>query len=253
MSEFRLLVIADSHYASCGDDVVSGPSRRCDLGCEIVRRAIVDADRRGGFDAIALMGDMIDNGNSLRAADDLRAVRDEVRSASPNTPLLIVPGNHDGDPQRLLELFEHRCGLHKIGAYRFITFADSYVNDQICTRSQADRRLLMDEAENDGPPIIVLQHNPMNPVIVRDEYPYMLTNRTEVMADYAEAGVVLSISGHYHTGQALNVADGVRYFTAPAVCEAPFRYAMITLRERDMDVELRPLDGKKEDQAGIRD
>ncbi len=246
MLEFRLLVIADSHYASCGDDVVSGPSRRCDLGCEIVRRAIVDADRRGGFDAIALMGDLIDNGNSPRAMEDLLAVRDVVRAAAPDTPLLVVPGNHDGDPQRLLDIFEHRCGLHKIGPYRFITFADSYVNDRICTRNEADRRLMMDESAQAGPPIIVLQHNPMNPVIVKDEYPFMLTNRTEVMADYAEAGVVLSISGHYHTGQALNVADGVRYFTAPAVCEAPFRYAMITLRERDMDVELRPLAAEAE-------
>ena len=249
MSVFRLLVIADSHYASCADDVVSGPSRRCDLGCEIVRRAIVDAARQGPFDAIALMGDLIDNGNSPRADDDLRAVRDEVRAAAPDTPLLIVPGNHDGDPQRLLAIFDQQPGLHEIGPYRFVTFADAYVNDQICTRSEADRRLLADIADNAGPPIIVLQHNPMNPLIDRDDYPFMLTNRADVMADYAAAGlsragsrgVMLSISGHYHTGQSLNTADGVRYFTAPAVCEAPFSYAMITLIGRDVEIEIRPL------------
>ncbi|MDY7011333.1 MAG: metallophosphoesterase [Planctomycetota bacterium] len=241
MSEFRLLVIADSHYASCGDDVVSHPKRRCDLGCELVRRAVIDADRRGAFDAIALMGDLIDNGTSPRAADDLRAVRDEILAAAPDTPLLVVPGNHDGDAEQMLGLFGQRPGLHAVGPYRFVTFVDSYVDDRICTRSEADRRFLADLAGSAGPPIVVLQHNPMNPNIATDDYPFMLTNRREVMADYAAAGVLLSISGHYHTGQALNVADGVRYFTAPAVCEAPFRYAIITLRRRDVEVEIRPL------------
>ncbi len=249
MSDFRLLVIADSHYASCDDDVVSSQKRRCDLGCELVRRSIVDAARQGGFDAIALIGDLIDNGDSPRAAADLRAVRDEVLAAAPacpeqgrgDIPLLVVPGNHDGDAERMLAIFEQKPGLHKIGNYRFVTFADSYVNDQICTRSQADRRLMADIAGRPGPPIVVLQHNPMNPVIERGDYPFMLTNRDEVMSDYSAASVILSVSGHYHTGQALNVAGGVRYFTAPAVCEAPFAYAMVTLRSREVKVELRPM------------
>ena len=246
MLEFRLLVIADSHYASCGDDVVSSEKRRCDLGCELVRRAIVDAARHDPFDAIALMGDLIDNGDSPHAAADLRAVRDEVLAAAPDTPLLVIPGNHDGDAERMLAIFDQKPGLHKIGPYRFVTFADSYVNDRICTRSEADRRLLADIARRPGPPIVVLQHNPMNPVIERGDYPFMLTNRDEVMADYSTASVILSVSGHYHTGQMLNTADpqgagGVRYFTAPAVCEAPFAYAMVTLRGRDVKVELRPL------------
>jgi hypothetical protein len=52
------------------------------------------------------------------------------------------------------------------------------------------------------------------------------------MAAYREAGVVLSLSGHYHAGQAAHEVDGVIYYTAPALCEAPFRFAHLHLAGR---------------------
>ena len=66
MSSFRLLVIADVHYTTDAADAASAPARRrCLLGCELVRRAIEDARRRGGLDAIALMGDLINDAHEL--------------------------------------------------------------------------------------------------------------------------------------------------------------------------------------------
>ena len=237
MEMLKLLVITDLHYASCEADTIGSPTERCcPLGCELIKRVIADARHRGGFDCLAIIGDLLNRGTSPRAGEDLKALQTTILSSLGDTPLLIVPGNHDNDIERLMAAFAQRPGVHDVGPYRFITFADAYAEGDLCTRSESGRRLLADQAGN----IIVLQHNPMNPPIEND-YPYMLTNRREVMADYSAAGVMLSISGHYHKGQSLNVADGVRYFTAPAVCEAPFRYAMITLRGREVDVELRPL------------
>ena len=69
----------------------------------------------------------------------------------------------------------------------------------------------------------------------------MLTNRSEVMRDYSEADVLLSISGHFHTGQELHTVGGVRYFTAAALQDPDYSYAMVTLRERDVTAEIRPL------------
>jgi histidinol phosphatase-like PHP family hydrolase len=69
----------------------------------------------------------------------------------------------------------------------------------------------------------------------------MLTNRPQVMADYARAGVALSISGHAHWGQELNFDRGVGYFTCPALCEAPYRYAIVTLRGRQVDAKVHSL------------
>ncbi len=142
-----------------------------------------------------------------------------------------MPGNHDGDAERMLRTFGSRAGLHEIGPYRFMVFADRYAPGDFCTRSEDDRRALAEAAAADcTAPIVVLQHNPMNPEIPSDEYPYMLTNRREVMEDYQRAGVMLSLSGHAHWGQALNFEQGVAYFTCPALCESPYHYAVLTLR-----------------------
>ena len=126
----------------------------------------------------------------------------------------------------------------ELGGYRFVTFADSFDENDNCTRSGIARRSLMKWATQSDAPLVVLQHNPVYPRIVSD-YPYMHTNRMGVMSDYAQARVFLSISGHYHAGQPLAVHGGVRYFTARSLAQAPFPYTIITLRGRDASVETR--------------
>lgn len=236
-TEFRLLVLSDIHAASKGD--ANHPGRNCLLGCELARRALDDARRRGGFDAVAVAGDLTDDPQAPDAADHLAALAEMLRQAAGQAPLLVVPGNHDGDAHRVAAIFGQTPGQRDIGGYRFVTFADSYAEGDVCTRTEEDRRRL-DAAARDGLPIIAIQHNPMNPVIV-DDYPYMLTNREQVMRDYHRCGVLLSISGHYHPGQELSKEDGVRYVTAPALCVSPFGYLMITLRGREVRVERRQL------------
>jgi len=234
---FRLLVIADVHYASQAAEAPEGPAERHrPLGRELMRRAVEDAARRGGFDAVALMGDLIDDGNAPCALADLRALRAEIRAAAPNVPLLVVGGNHDNQDDRVLDVFGSPPVPVALGGYRFCIFSDAYEEEKFGTRRRADRKLLRRLADRPGGPLVVLQHNPMNPPI-EDDYPFMLTNREEVLRDYVEAGVLLSISGHYHPGQALNAADGVRYYTAAALVEPPFAYAVVTLAGREVSVQ----------------
>ncbi|MCK4603042.1 MAG: metallophosphoesterase [Phycisphaerae bacterium] len=238
-----MLVIGDVHYAPSegGADEAAGP--RCCMGRELIRRAIEDAKLRGGFEAIALMGDLLADGDAPWAAQAYGRLQEEIRAAA-DAPLLVVPGNHD-NAQQLLTVFHHRPGLYEIASpggarYRFVTFADPYAQDDSCIRRREDRQLFRKLAGQSAGPIVVLQHNPINPVI-DDEYPYMLTNRREVMSDYAEADVLLSISGHFHAGQKPSTAEGVNYFTAPALCERPFHYTVVTLRGREVHVEIRGL------------
>ena len=246
--EFRLLVLADVHCASRAAGSAAVPADHCGwAGHELIGRAIEDARHHGGFDRIALLGDLLNDGGAPDADCLLAAIKAEIRLAVADAPLLVVPGNHDGDADRLLAALDHRPGSHEIGPYRFVTFADPYEPGDLCTRRQADRRLLRDIAARDGGPIIVLQHNPMNPPISQADYPYMLTNREGVMSDYSSAGVLLSISGHYHPGQPLSTAAGVKYFTAPAISVWPLPYTLIRLRRREVAVEHRrlgPLDGQ---------
>ena len=83
--------------------------------------------------------------------------------------------------------------------------------------------------------MIALQHYPIDPDIP-DPYPYLLSNRAAIMDGYRDAGVLLSLSGHYHAGQPLHVVDGVRYVTAPALFAAPFRFLHVRLEGREARV-----------------
>ncbi len=248
----RLLVIADVHYdsrspeADARADNAAAPT----LGAEMLRRALADAQLRGGFDAVALMGDLIEDAAAPHAAADLADLRRAVDDAAGGKPVLLAGGNHDNADGLAFDAFDFRAGLTEVCGYRFVAFDDVFHPDRTATRREADRRLLANAAGATAGPLVVLQHNPMNPPI-DDEYPFMLTNREAVLDDYSRAGVLLSISGHYHRGQPLNVRDGVSYFTGPALRDPPFRYAMVTLDGRDVRVETRPL--ALPDGAGVVD
>jgi len=237
---FRLLLIADTHYDPTREVADDAPNRHVGLGCELARRAIEDARNRGGFDAVALLGDVVDQGIEPGAAAATAEIFAEIASASDGAPLLAVPGNHDYDGDDLPGAVDWNFGLRELGGYRFVCFADTYVDAKYGRRSDADRRFLRELARRDGGPIIAVQHNPCYPLIEAD-YPYMLTNHDEVISDYAQVGVMLSISGHYHAGQELNRHGGVLYYTAPAISEPPFAYAMVELRGTDVSIERRPL------------
>jgi histidinol phosphatase-like PHP family hydrolase len=85
-------------------------------------------------------------------------------------------------------------------------------------------------------PLVALQHNPLHPAIV-SEYPYMLTNGPEVLASYSRAGVVASLSGHYHAGQEPSLLDGVTCYTVPALCESLFAFAHVRVAGRTVQIQ----------------
>ena len=223
---FKLLVISDVHYAPGRRDV---GDLRVAMGKELLRRAIDDANRRGGFDAIALAGDLLNEPDAPDAEQVLAELRAEIADAAGDTPLLLAPGNHDGDPARALAALSLDTGPREINGYRFFAFADRFAPGDFAERSETDRRVFREFAAAGGGPLVTIQHNPIHPDVPVTGYPYMLTNRRDVMDDYAGAGAILSISGHYHAGQALSASGGVEYFTAPALSEAPFNYTMVTL------------------------
>lgn len=241
--ELRILVLTDCHHqaGSVYDPAVT--LRRTDLGCEIVRKAIEDAKAKGGFDAIFLLGDLLNNGTRDIAKQELAEIRAQIEEALGDlkVPILVVPGNHDGDAGRLFDIFDSSAGLHEIGGYRFVVFADPYAEGDFCTRTQADRDLLQTIASQDGGPIIALQHNPIDPAITKYDYPFMHTNRDAIMEDYRRAGVMLSISGHFHLGQDLHTTNGVQYLTIESLTDPPFCYGVVTLRGTEVSTERRVL------------
>jgi histidinol phosphatase-like PHP family hydrolase len=235
MSELRLLVLCDIHYATGPSSGEGGVDRA--LGRELVHRAVIDARRRGGFDAIVLPGDLVDDRYSESPDVDLHALADTLSEVAPETPRLVVPGNHDPQGRKTLALLGAQPGLRTIGGYRCVSLVDGYDLQDRCTRPEAMLELLEDKARSSvGGPLIAIQHNPMDPPIDSD-YPYMLTNRQKVMEQYGRAGVVVSISGHYHPGQELHSVDGVHYFTGPSLVDAPHRYSLVSVNGREVRAE----------------
>jgi histidinol phosphatase-like PHP family hydrolase len=233
--DFRLLVLTDVHYAPQNTDT---PRPACLIGCELLRRSVEDAKRRGGFDAIALLGDLMSHPAQASGPAALAELRDALAAAAGETPLLVAPGNHD-DPEAVFAAFGTRAGMCEIGGYRFVVFADRYDGD-LCTRSRENMELLRRTAGEPGGPIVALQHNPIYPSI-HEEYPYMPLNVQEILREYKACGVSLSLSGHYHAGQPLSFHEGVRYLTCPALADAPYSYSIVALNGPRVSVEQRRL------------
>ncbi len=239
-STFRLLVIADVHYLPTAE-TTDPAGRQREYGRELLRRAIEDARRRGGFDAIALLGDLVDNGADPAAEGYLMELRDEIREAAPDSPLLVAPGNHDISAEMALKVFDARTGLIELGGYRFVIIVDPYEPGDFCTRRESDLDMMTKIAALPGGPIVALQHNILDPWIDFPGYPMNMLNREQVLENYARAGVLMSISGHYHEGYPLHEHMGVKYLTVKALCSHGFNYGLVTLAGRDVKAEVRNL------------
>ena len=234
----ELLVLTDFHFAGAGARS-SIPSRRGDLIPEILQRI---RDRETGLDAVAVLGDVIENGRHPAAADDLRAVYEALQRF--DVPVLAVPGNHDRSPA----LFESVFGPYapmKVGEVRLLPVIDLYDEKDVCTVDMEAVRRTLSSIEP-GETAVVCQHSAILPK-VESSYPYTPPAYLEIAETYRKAGVALSLSGHYHDGMTPVMDGKVMHLCVPALCESPFSYARLTIRKGRIDVLIRNLGGKTEE------
>jgi len=231
-----ILVIADPHFVSAANHLCAHSNRHVRLGQVLIRKALWRLQHLGVKPGlIVLLGDMVDDGSKPGAASDWQTLAGEVRKTG--IPLLAVPGNHDDDHEAFARVFGCEAGVHLVGDYGFLLFHDRRVDGEVFRRP-ADQLELPRRAAAmyPGRPLIALQHHPHDPLIAAD-YPYHLANREAVMDGYREAGVCLSLSGHLHAGQPAHLVDGVTYATAPALCEAPYRFLHVRLEGRQASIQ----------------
>ena len=231
-NKLNLLVLADLHYSR---NPCPLPKRKSEWGRVLLRKALLRLKHRGMKpDVLVMLGDLIDNGNSPGAREELAGVAEEARASG--LPLLVVSGNHDGRAV-FDSCFSGGSCFQEIGGYGFLVFQDEFGEKGVTRRSEADMGLPgRIAAERPDLPLIALQHNPLHPRI-ESPYPYMPVNTTAILRGYAEAGVMLSLSGHYHAGQPPARIGGLTCYTAPALCESPFRFSFIRLEGRQVEVE----------------
>ena len=229
-----ILALSDLHAA----ESPQGRGKRGDLAAVLVRKALLRL-AHGGIkpDLIVLLGDTAhespQNDGTL-----LSAVYAEAAKAG--VPCLSVRGNHDGPGH-------YDSGLHAFGGYNFFVFSDDYAKSGKVSRSREQLAAL--GAAGKKTPLIALQHCPVFPDIA-SAYPYLPKNAADVRTAYENAGVVLSLSGHYHKGQRCAKHNGVTYHTVRALYETPFCFSVVELTGRRVKITEHEL---KNPVAGIAD
>ena len=223
-----VLILADLHYTALARHACASPRRQAPLATMLVQKALARLRQQGVKPGlIVLLGDLVDDGEAPAAAADLARLAGELLKTG--IRVLAVPGNHDGDPARVAQLFDSSPGLHLIDGYGFLLFHDQRLDGDRYTRpAEALDRPAAVARRHPGLPLIALQHNPLHPAIDR-AYPYLPDNADAIIASYGAARVTLSLSGHYHAGQPLHAHRGVRYATTPALAEAPFSFQHLRL------------------------
>jgi len=230
------LIVSDLHYVRAADHVCTIPERQTSLALDLCQRAYETLCKQGiELDLAIVLGDVVDEGTAEGADHDLEEVARAMRAW--RIPILAVPGNHDGDGERFFEIFGCSPGLHTVGGVGLMLFEDSVGEEHVTTRPENMLDVPGQVASSSpGLCLVALQHNPVYPPIDR-EYPFLLSNADAVIESYREAGVILSLSGHYHPGQLPSQHAGVTFYTAPALCEEPFRFAHLRMEGQTVAVE----------------
>jgi len=238
MSEpsITLLAIADLHYTGLSRQTAQLPQMRGELAQTLLKKVFQRLRHMGVKpDLTLLLGDLVEDGTDRNAQLDLISLHGEMTRSG--IPFLAVPGNHDGSMTSLNTLFGSKPGLHEVGGYGFVLFNDSYNEKQECTRSEDDIASIKAIAkERPDLPLIAVQHPPIYPAI-DSHYPYRPSNTADIIDSFQKAKVVLSLSGHYHKGQKARAHEGVFYHTVSTLCEQPFRFTLIRLTGRKVEIE----------------
>ena len=224
----RFAAIADLHYAA-------GPLE----GCGVRRTAIADVlltrvvRRLNKFirpDITVFLGDMLDNGNSERAADEQEHLLKIL--AKLDSPYIIIPGNHDGgiEWQDLSSSPSPGKGGGQVdlNGVRLMTFIDPEEPGFSARRTAADiDRMDAARASFDGP-IVSIQHVPLFPPGASPS-PNGYTNAAEVWDAFERNDFTLALSGHWHPGGDLVSRGALKALIVPALCESPFAFMEITI------------------------
>ncbi|PIU91758.1 MAG: hypothetical protein COZ06_08910 [Armatimonadetes bacterium CG_4_10_14_3_um_filter_66_18] len=221
-----IAVLSDLHLSEAPNPQC--PTRRGEFAEMLLLRAVHRLDRFLKPDAVALLGDVVDQGEHPQAERLLRQVRAAMDKLA--CPYVALPGNHDGSPERFARIFSEAADWFDVEGFRLVPFIDPEEPGFNASRRQEDLDRLNAARQGFGGPLVCLQHVPVLPA-GRTPCPYNYTNAAEILSAMAQAGVALSISGHYHPGEGPLEHDGVTLLAAPALCEHPFRYSWVQVED----------------------
>ncbi len=226
----KIAVIADIHYR----ETASNTTRQGHLGAVLLRRAVERINRLVLPDVTVLLGDLLDCGDGPLARRQRCELADIAQKLV--SPLIVLPGNHDGELSEFYLDFPKPPAWLDIGGYRLLPFADVGDVNFNAQRSDADLRLMQAARSGFSGKIVQLQHTSLFPSGAHD-CPYNFTNIDEITSCMRRSAIDLSVSGHYHNGFGPLITDAGTFVGAPALCEEPFVFLEITWRNERVTVE----------------
>jgi len=216
-------VIADVHYGKAS----TIPSRRTEIADNLLLRTVYRLNRLVRPDITLVLGDVIDDGCSPDAEQNLvhiRSILDKLDS-----PYIAIPGNHDCIPEAFYRVFHRPRDIEDIAGVRILSFVDQEEPGYNARRSAHDiDRYRKARADYDGV-LLAVQHVCLYPPDGRTVAPYNYTNADDIIREMNKAGVNLSVSGHYHPGGENTRHGDTMFVNAPGLCEAPFPFLEITI------------------------
>ena len=226
----RIAVIADIHYSLTPP---LSAARRGEWGAVLLRRTIERLNRYIKPDVTVVLGDLIDDPHASDAPALLGSLRDLLEGL--DCPWLALPGNHDPSPAVFYDVFD-RVEYLDVNNVRMASFVDADEPGYNASRSAEDLTRMATVADGHRGPLVALQHVPVAEPGGEAKYGY--TNCAEVTTAMRAHGYTLAVSGHHHPGAGLRQRDGVTTLVVPALCEAPFSFAVVTFDDDDVGVEV---------------
>ena len=221
-SPITIALLADLHYGARSPL----PERRSDIADSLLERAVERLNGSVRPDVTLVLGDLLERGSAPGAPEHLSRLRSILDRL--DGPYLAIPGNHDGDPEPFYRVFTRPTDIEDIAGVRYLAFLDPEEPGYNASRSPADiARFAAARQDYDGP-IVALQHVCLFP----PEFalaPYNYTNAPEIISAMQQARVALSVSGHYHPGAETVTEHNITFVTAPALCEEPFAFLVVTM------------------------
>jgi 3',5'-cyclic AMP phosphodiesterase CpdA len=196
----------------------------------LLRRTVGRLNRDIRPAAVVVLGDLIDDPNTPALLTELRTILETL-----TCPWLVIPGNHDPQPAVFYKIFP-RIEYLDVNGVRLVGFVDEEQPEWNAYRNPTGFELMARAAAGCTGLLVAAQHVPFG--VPKREMPHGYTNYAEVAAAMRRHGYRLALSGHCHKGQELRTVDGIATLTVPALCEAPFSFAVVSIAGDEITAQL---------------
>ena len=214
----KIVIITDLHYMKTKQE--GCPDRVGERANELLTAVIEKVNTEIKPDILLGCGDLINNPNDYELLVELANTLDKT-----HCPKIIIPGNHDPEPNIFYQTIERPPLFMDVKGFRFLPFPDDkQTAGYNAFRSAEDIERI--KALGSDKRTILVQHVPLySPLTIKCEYNY--DNADEIIS--ACKKVVLSISGHEHTGYFPSFKSPFPVIIAPALCEGRFPFLEVDL------------------------